>query len=446
MTSKYSSSDLIESSSIHGISNVFRSKRLLFKIVWIILFTFGSGLCSFFVYQNIQAYFEFNVNTKLEMIYQVPLTFPAVTFCNLNPYIKNYSIDFAKTIFDNQTWLDYLNTLENLKKFSNSTEALNSYLKFEGYFNDLFMKAKTNPRREEFGLDFKEMFLKCSFGYEECNENDFEKYYHYFFGNCFIFNSGKNLKTINRASKMDSLTVELFLGLEYNSLSFNQRSQGAVLMINENKEKALVNGWYEIPSGFETNIKLKKISFEKQSHPYSNCEKEGQEVSSLYKILAEIKEYYNQQDCFDLCIQQEYIKKCECYHTDIYSLDYKIPCTNVNQSVCIFNRLKELFNGQEFNSICLPKCPSKCGQTVYSPILTFTNYPSRSHFNLLKNYPNMSDRFMGKEITFEMVKENTLAVSVYFDELYTTRFTETPSISPLDLFSSIGGTMGLFWE
>ena len=79
---------LIDKSSIHGLPNIFRTKRVIIKLIWL-LFTIVSFLaCTFYSYQSISAYLNFDFVTNINVIYDQNLQFPTVSFCSSSRKIQ----------------------------------------------------------------------------------------------------------------------------------------------------------------------------------------------------------------------------------------------------------------------------------------------------------------------------------------------------------------------
>ena len=79
---------IIIESTIHGLPNIFRAKEVFIKIIWL-LFTIVSFLaCTFYSYQSISAYLNFDFVTNINVIYDQNLQFPTVSFCSSSRKIQ----------------------------------------------------------------------------------------------------------------------------------------------------------------------------------------------------------------------------------------------------------------------------------------------------------------------------------------------------------------------
>ena len=86
--------DLLLSSTSHGLPNIFRTQRKLIKIMWFILFFTSTIVGTYTVYSTIDNYLKYEIVTKLEIIYQKPAEFPAVTISNLRSPKKEIHLLF----------------------------------------------------------------------------------------------------------------------------------------------------------------------------------------------------------------------------------------------------------------------------------------------------------------------------------------------------------------
>lgn len=75
------------SSTLHGLSHIFSYERLSLKrVVWALCFLGSLALLALVCTNRIQYYFLYPHVTKLDEVAATRLTFPAVTFCNLNEF------------------------------------------------------------------------------------------------------------------------------------------------------------------------------------------------------------------------------------------------------------------------------------------------------------------------------------------------------------------------
>lgn len=82
--------DLLGSVSVHGVSNLMRSKRIVIKLIWIVLISLSAFCCFDSIVASISSFMSFSVMTNLKIEKKGSLTVPGLTICNRN---QNLSID-----------------------------------------------------------------------------------------------------------------------------------------------------------------------------------------------------------------------------------------------------------------------------------------------------------------------------------------------------------------
>ena len=73
---------IVDSSTIHGLPNIFRSKQLIIKLIWLLSTTFSLVACVFFIVQSISNYLRYEFLINIDDIYEHNLEFPTVSFCS----------------------------------------------------------------------------------------------------------------------------------------------------------------------------------------------------------------------------------------------------------------------------------------------------------------------------------------------------------------------------
>ena len=119
------------------------------------------------------------------------------------------------------------------------------------------------------------------------------------------------------------------------------------------------------------------------------------------------------------------------------------PCLTKNQYSCLY---KQYLN---FNLVdCKTKsCPLECETVNYDLSVSCQVYPSKTYFERKLNTEsnqNLSLKFLNESLTFDLMREYSLSFNVYYPYMTYTSLTESPKTSIADLFSQIGGGLGLF--
>ena len=104
----------------------------------------------------------------------------------------------------------------------------------------------------------------------ECVSDDFDPKYHPFYGNCFIYNNGKNLKSITQKGQIGSLLFEFFIG----SLAASNSSEigsGGVVFISNYSQSPFEFPEYLLNPTLKTQMGLERTYSKRLDAPYSTC-------------------------------------------------------------------------------------------------------------------------------------------------------------------------------
>ena len=185
----------------HGYHNIYRSEHWPVRLMWILIFLLASILCGYMVYKSITDYLQYDVVTKIRDYSQVPANYPVITFCNINPLIKNSSDSLIKDLLDKEFNISYIEQDYFLNQtLSNSTSSL-SYKVLTSY--EKLMSAKTSSinkamdpaygdaNRQSLWYNLDQLLIYCKYNGKLCNQSDFAWLFMYEYGNCFQFNTGK---------------------------------------------------------------------------------------------------------------------------------------------------------------------------------------------------------------------------------------------------------------
>ena len=164
-------------------------------------------------HDTLAAYFKYEVSVSIKLDQETPATtFPAVTFCNLNPF-NTYHTDInslmhsimKKYNIDTRINVDLSHPMLQLEKLLYKLRIIGKTRYFE---NEVLGLNNTN-----LGFNIEDMLLNCEFDGIECDYSDFQKFYSYEYGNCFTFNinNGSGVKKVIR--KKTGLILELFSGI-----------------------------------------------------------------------------------------------------------------------------------------------------------------------------------------------------------------------------------------
>ena len=136
-----------------------KSFSKVIKIIWTISMVISLTSCSYLIIKNLFYYYEYNIVTNINVVYEIPSKFPAVSICQQN-------IDYSPS--------------------------------------SRFLSNKN--------------IIKCKFNLKDCAVSNFTLFYDPYYGNCFKFNgNSKRLLHSKEAGKFYAFQMEMF----FDSSHFN---------------------------------------------------------------------------------------------------------------------------------------------------------------------------------------------------------------------------------
>ena len=433
--------ELSSFSTSHGYPNIFRTKYLSIKILWLFCLSIAIGLCLFLLIRGIKAYLEYGVVTSIEMVEERPALFPTISICDLNKFETNDSADLIKDVYFKEYGI-------------NLTEKIKNYQDVVLFYEDVYKLASAkaaNPsfgdsNRKKLGFNLADILGWCLFNndYQICDADKFEWSYDYTYGNCYKFNSGFNstgksvpLKYTTKPGYTNGLSLFLLIDETDNEYSrFNiQKYQGVVLFIHNNTHNPIISNGIQVYAGTNVNIGIKKTLTHKYPEPYSDCKDLSSFSSYFYDILTQSNKSYRQRDCFDLLLQRNIINNCSCYDLRYSQLYNATPCLNSSQLDCAEDIYLNFWNMKTYSYSS--ECPLECDFVDFDFTYSASDYDAYGLYTLLNGVKPTNDEL-------NSFKNKVVSINVYFSELRYTEITETPSTSLIDLLANIGGTIGLF--
>lgn len=326
--------------SIHAIPGFTRSSSKIVNIIWILAFLLSTSYCCISIINIISSYFSYDVLITMEVVDRVPVDFPAVTVCNLNPFDRRYAERYINRVLDEND-LSHVNNISLI----DLTPVKIKYLVRSAMASDHNL---TESDRRSFGYDIDYMLLTCFFNDKPCNSSDFIWRYDFNYGNCYTFNSGydKNgnkvaIRKITEPGSDRSFKLELFLGDEWSQGIFMEQSGGVVVVHNQSTTPMLQTEGKQLATNYQTDIGIKRSFITKLKKPFSNCVEDIHSPngynSIFFKAMFEILKMktYRQKYCLRLCLQ-EYIKhQCGCLDAGLPIIYPFFPvCNNISAIDC----------------------------------------------------------------------------------------------------------------
>ncbi len=94
--------ECIENASGHGLSRLVKKYHISIKLTWLFFLLLSySFWCFYLIISTLILFFEFNVQSNIEIVSESPMDFPAIDICNLSPYDYDKLIDLYNDWFKN---------------------------------------------------------------------------------------------------------------------------------------------------------------------------------------------------------------------------------------------------------------------------------------------------------------------------------------------------------
>ena len=221
--------DLIDNSSLHGLSYIFDKRHPIRRVVWFFITVSAFIYSMLKVYESTVNHFSFPFNTARMRQYVDEMDFPAVSFCNIN--------DLRMSVL-NGTAVD----------------------------NAILHNEPGNVTAEEYTRTFKsaahevkEMLVDCEFDGQKCSTDNFTQFNWMQGDRCFTFNSGK---VGHKLLKLDGSGVERSLSLTINVQHYDyyrdRMVSGIHLMLHGQDETPVRIRGPMISPGYTTYIQIGK--------------------------------------------------------------------------------------------------------------------------------------------------------------------------------------------
>ena len=442
----------INLSNIDVLTKILEYERLVWQIFWSLILFILSGLTIWLFILNLLNYFQYEVVSKIENLYERPSEFPVVTLCDSNPLTSLY----AQSLMDLMASFDFY----DLSTQSNLTYS-ERYKNGQILFNYAKIRAKSELNDEsktKLGFYF-DRINACKFDGRQCDmKNDFHWYYSYEHGNCWQFNSGLNSKNERVPIKKTNLegqengleiTVWALMNLNKNIGTF---SDGLVLFVHNQSYLPSPTERIFLRPGKESRIEVGRIFSKNQPRPFSECQDLSQNSfnSEFYAfILSHQNASYRQLECLDLCRQKVIIDDCGCYFPKFDMLYESPPCLTKTQGYCLgkYTYEREILTNETLEK-CVNECPLECESVKYRMKLSTLKYPNEQDYLLFleKNYDlvNWYKKETGKDGSYEEFRKMSYSISVFYSSMHYTKITQSPKMYAFDLFSQLGGCIGVF--
>uniref|UniRef100_A0A8C4U9G4 Acid sensing ion channel subunit 1 n=1 Tax=Falco tinnunculus TaxID=100819 RepID=A0A8C4U9G4_FALTI len=404
------------SCTLHGLSHIFVEGSLgARQALWALAFLLSLSVFLYQVADRIVYYLEYHHVTLLSEEDSPEMTFPAVTFCNINrvrvSQLSHQDLLYLAPLVDYEPGME-LGFSPAQPDPWDEDEPLNLY----GFFN------RTCHQLED-------MLLSCSYRGQQCGPGDFAVVFTRY-GKCYTFNAGQDGKprlitmkggTGNGLEIMLDIQQDEYLPVwgETDETSFEA---GIKVQIHSQDEPPLIDQLgFGVAPGFQTFVSCQEQRLIYLPPPWGDC-----------KAVAGDSEFYDTYSitaCRIDCETRYLVENCNCR---MVHMPGDAPyCTPEQYKECADPALDFLV--EKDNEYCV--CEMPCNVTRYGKELSMVKIPSKASAKYLAKKYNKSEQYIG---------ENILVLDIFFEALNYETIEQKKAYEVAGLLGDIGGQMGLF--
>ncbi|KAK0064091.1 FMRFamide-activated amiloride-sensitive sodium channel [Biomphalaria pfeifferi] len=491
--------ELGSESNAHGLAKIVTSRDTKRKVIWALLVIIGFTAATLQLSLLVRKYLQFQVVELSEIKDSMPVEYPSVTVCNIEPISITKILNLQNTTKGQKVkrWLKFI------MRFS--FEQMSFIESFRAFYENLGDEAKMISH------ELPDLLIHCRFNREICNVSNFTTSFDGNYFNCFTFNGGQLADQLQMHATGPENGLSLIMSVEkaypmprfYGVYNFDNNilhSAGIRVVVHApGSMPSPVDHGIDIPPGYSSSVGLKALLHSRLPAPYGNCT-----VGSLQGMRTYRNTFFA---CLQLCKQRLIMSRCGCKSSALPDLptenvtfcgvirNWEDIVKNVSGKVvpgmfiptpaleCEERMQRELNNDRAYEMNC--QCFQPCSETSYLKSVSLSYWPLefyqqlqlenilRSRNNTDKQHymkkaydilHNLSeeDRMhvieKGVEIVpalmrrqkslandaSDMVRQNLIRLNIYLEDLSVVEYRQLPAYGLADLFADIGGTLGLW--
>ncbi|XP_022529668.2 acid-sensing ion channel 1C isoform X3 [Astyanax mexicanus] len=417
------------SSTLHGMSHIFAYGHMTFRrLLWTLSFLGSLGLLLVVCMDRVSYYLQFPHVTKLDEVAAPNLTFPAVTFCNLNEF--RFSKITKNDLYHVGELLALLNENYQIANPHLAEPEVLAALKEKGNFVNFKPKQfNMTDFYNRTGHDINEMLLQCTFRGEDCYPFNFSTIYTRY-GKCYTFNSGLDgnpLLTTLKGGTGNGLEIMLDIQQDeylpvWGDTDETSYEAGIKVQIHSQDEPPFIDQLgFGVAPGFQTFVSCQQQLLQYLPPPWGDCKSTpiDSEFFSTYSITA----------CRIDCETRYLLENCNCRM--VHMPGTSTVCTPEQYKDCADPALDFLV--EKDNDYCV--CQTPCNMTRYGKELSMVKIPSKASAKYLAKKFNKTEQYIG---------DNILVLDIFFEALNYEKIEQKKAYEVAGLLGDIGGQMGLF--
>ena len=402
--------DFLAQTTAHGAAKLTTNSKLRRGVYLLAVLT----CTSFLVYtltQNIIAYYEYESFFSVQVRQEQSVEMPSVTICSYTTMTASAITHAFSDIDLAAFWISFIDG-----DFSREN------------FTQIFSMSQREAW-ETLGPTIDATFVRCRLAaYSVDNCTQFISRYLTDRGYCFTLPTRDVIIDMTLASREGGASFLLDANPD-DYLMTEDFDVGFEVFLHNRDEYPFSDGdLIYVGTGQSVNIAFRKETHTKLSSPYSERDCVSGEVEGYDPERAQGFNY-SRRSCLCLCTSEVALHRCNCSIEN--EEDDATECTLAQFELCTRN--SEFW---EEWLVCNYGCPERCEHVRYETRISTSSFPN--NFGVIKarvdGYPVQTE---------EEMRRRMLELNIYPQTLEHTIVTQQPRYHPFDIFSNIGGLMGL---
>ena len=400
--------DLKESAAsvtMHGFGRLLSTKSKAMRCIWLLLMLFFISLLVLSVTPTVRRYFKSPSLTKEETVMVSELLFPSVTICGpslCKEKVKKYAKEHNITLKVNRK-----GRIENI--------------------DEVLMHS---PSLEPFAPNISGLIF---------GKVAFERILVAYRGYCYKLNPNGTFIQ-NQAGPDFSLQVFIALDVS-NSISLSTLHAGdsvEVIIQDHRQFPSLDTGTVLAPVGHLTQIEIHRTEIQRLKPPYPSKCTNGENMKLLFKGE------YSISNCELSCFLRKVTQKCThiiFLYNHLLPKKMKMPIAKTErENQCTDHVLK----GLQKTLFASCNCGLPCRETKFRKYSSHSKWPSTEYIDQYKEMIGGLRSINGSKQTEDYIRNNLIAVNVFFGENQYKKVTEKPMYTADRFVAEIGGQMGIW--
>ena len=399
--------------TFHGVRYIFkRNAFIVRRILWIVMFVGCVSICLWQISNAVQQYFRYDTVNTVSIMRHSSLKLPAVSICNINQIRRSY----AEALGSPYT--------EILGEYLYQSQVSSSVIENLDFTAMTALAGAINATFRQFihtsAHQASNTFLRCYY-WQDFDCLPYTQPVRTAKGLCYTFN-GKNqsLATLESSFAGPHGGIALILNVDIDEYFAPILGDGVGFMItmHEPDDYPLLDhgGILMLAPGVDHFLSVRKQVVHYLKRPYSqvNC---NDDPAYSYSV------------CRTDCLTRNVF---ECGTCSISSGTDE-ECSFLDGAICYLTKYTAWVNGEVECD-----CPEQCKRTLYNYQLSTAQYPNQYAVRFSEALPQWPFN------TSDDVRRNALRLKIYYETISTEVVKEQPVLNQWQLFSTIGGLIGLF--